>query len=121
MAYAIPPQWSHGNQPTAVLMTKYADALNDLYTGIGTVGYNPATPYSQYVDTQEYTFAHSQQYLIYVSSGAIHDPTGVETDVSLGNSGDINSYDLDQVGWLTYGKAYYVIGCSACMESDVGI
>lgn len=123
MAYQVPPQWSHGDQPTAALMQKYSDALNSLYTAIGTVGYNPATPFSQYEDTQEYTLAHSQRWLIYLSTGVIEDPAGVNDDVPLSNvgTGTINSYDLDQVPWLAYGQDYRVIGCSAVMESDVGI
>ena len=121
MAYQVPKQWSHGDQPTAADMQKYSDALNALNASFGSAFYNFATPYSLYDDTQEYYFVHARQYLIYTSTGTIEDPAGVEASVTLSSSGVFNSYDLDQVGWLTYGMLYQVIGCSVCLESDTGI
>lgn len=119
MAYTPPRQWAHGDQPAAADMQVYSDGLTYLQTAIGGA-HHFAAPYSQMPDTQTFYIVHSQRFLVYVSSGKLRDVTGTNEDISLGNSETINSLDLDTVDWLTYGDLYAVIGCSACMEDEVG-
>lgn len=101
-------------------MQKYSDGLTYLNTAIG-VAYNWAVPYSQMPDTQTYYLIHSQQYLVYKSTGRIVDITGTNDDISLDDGDTYNSYDLDTIDWLAYGDLYRVVGCSVCMEDEVGV
>jgi hypothetical protein len=120
MAYVVPKQWSHGDQPATADTQKYSDSLAYLKTLFGDKAYNWATPYSLYPDTQDLWLVHSRRYLVYVSSGRIVDPAGVGEDVSLSTDSTFGSYDLDSISWMSYGKLYRVIGCSVCTEDDTG-
>ena len=121
MAYAVPKQWSHGDQPAATDMQKYSDGLNYLDGMFGATRYNRAYPDSLYDDTQDFWLVHQACYLVFTSTGRIVDPAGVEDDVSI-SPGDktYGSYDLATIQWLVYGKLYRVIGCSVCFEDGTG-
>jgi len=121
MSYATPKQWSHGDQPEAIDLQKYSDGLEYLYSALGDGGkLNFAVPYSQMEDAQEFWLTHKRRYLIYRSTGKIHDPTGANEPISLSNPSTFNSYDLEQIIWMTPGKLYKVVGCSVCFEDDTG-
>lgn len=121
MAYQVPKQWSHGDRVGATDMQKYSDGQVAINAALASFNYNFATPYSQYTDTQDFYVIHRKQFLIYVSSGVISDPTGVNDDVTLSNGdGVFNSYDVDTIPWIFYGGVYRVIGCSVCMEDEQG-
>ena len=107
MAYAVPKQWSHGDQPAATDMQKYSDGLNYLDGMFGATRY--------------FWLVHQACYLVFTSTGRIVDPAGVEDDVSI-SPGDktYGSYDLATIQWLVYGKLYRVIGCSVCFEDGTG-
>lgn len=118
MAYQVPKQWSHGDEVCASELQKYSDSLNYLNSLTATSGRNYATPFSQFTDTQQFWFIHSRPLLIYVSTGVLSDPSGLNEDVTLSNEDGqyYNSYDLDTISWLNYGDLYKVVGCSVCME-----
>ena len=118
MAYQVPKQWSHGDEVCASELQKYSDSLEYLNSLTSTSGRNYATPFSQFDDTQEFWFIHSRPLLIYVSTGVLSDPSGLNEDVTLSNEDGqyYNGYDLDTVPWLNYGDLYKVVGCSVCME-----
>lgn len=121
MAYQVPKQWSHGDRVGAADMQKYSDGQDAINAGLAVFPYNFATPYSQYSDTQDFYLIHKKKFLIYISSGVINDPTGVNEDITLSNDNDVfNSYDIDTVPWIFYGGLYRVIGCSVCMEDEMG-
>lgn len=121
MSYTPPKQWSHGDQPDAAELNKYSDGLTYLNSMIGGSQLNPAVFYSQMEDGQLFYLVHKRRYLLYVSTGAIEDPAGVNASISLGNTQAINVYDLEQVAWLTPGKLYRVKGCSCCIEDASGV
>lgn len=74
--------------------------------------------WSSVFQDSEQTFTHTFRYLAYKSTGAIRDITGLADDVSLSDTGDINFFDLDTVGWLAYGMTYIVTGVTHCIEVD---
>lgn len=119
MAYQVPKQWSHGDRVNATDMQKYSDGQEAINTSLASFGYNFATPYSQYPDAQEYWLVHRKQFLIYVSTGEIRDPSGNNEPINLSNADETyNSYDLDSIPWMLYGMLYKVVGCTVCMEDD---
>jgi hypothetical protein len=133
MAYAVPKQWAHGDTVSHTNMQKYSDSLNAIYAKSGDAKINPAVlwSYEQWdpanFENSFYTFVHKQRYLWFKSTGAIvdpvrdADPAGVagEDDVSLSeNQDNYGVYDLETIGWLTYGSIYYVTGVSATWEYD---
>lgn len=121
MAYQVPKQWSHGDEVCASELQKYSDSLNYLNSITSTAGRNYATAFSQYDDTQEFWLVHSWPFLIYVSTGVLSDPSGLNEDISLSvGDGTFNSYDLDAIPWLNYGDLYKIVGCSVCMEDSRG-
>jgi hypothetical protein len=120
MAYAVPKQWAHGDQPAAADMQKYSDSLAYLKTLCGDTAHNWAIPYSLYADTQDFWLVHSRRYLVYVSAGRIVDPALIGEDVSLSAETTFGSHDLDSISWMYYGKLYRVIGCSVCTEDGIG-
>lgn len=120
MSYTPPKQWRHGDQPDGAEMQKYSDGLNFLNAILGGQQLNFAVPFSRMEDAQEYWLVHKRRYLIYRSTGKIHDPTGANEPISLSNPEEINIYDLDQIIWMTPGKLYRVVGCSVCMEDARG-
>ena len=118
MAYQISEQGSHGDGVCASELQMYSDSLSYLNSIMSTANRNYATPFSQFDDTQEFWFIHSRPLLIYISTGVLSDPSGLNEDVTLSNEDGqyYNSYDLDTVPWLNYGDLYKVVGCSVCME-----
>lgn len=120
MSYAVPRQWSHGDQPVATDMQKYSDGLAYLEPLLDAVIRNHAHPYSLYEDTQEFWLIHTQRYLVFSSTGRIVDPAAVGEDVSLSTDGTYGGHDLDAIPWMSYGKLYKVIGCSVCFEDGTG-
>jgi len=123
MSYSTPPQWSHGNTPTAAAMNKYSDALNALYAIAGNAALNFATYQDRKnqpnaVNDSGFYFIHKQRWLWFRSTGQIEDPAGLNDDVSLSDNGTMTSYDLDTVDWLAYGALYRVTGCNFCCEDD---
>jgi hypothetical protein len=116
MSYTIPRQWSHGDAPTAADMQKYSDGLTFLNAIIRPLNF--ATPFSTMEEAQQTWLVHAKRYLIYASTGRIIDPAGIGADVDLSSDNDINTYDLDEIDWLTSGKLYQVNGCSCALEDE---
>jgi hypothetical protein len=108
-------QWSHGDQPTAAMMTLYSTALTEAHDSLGDVAVNPLY---RKVSEAEFTIRHTLRYLHFTSTGAVVDPAGVGKEVGLSEDGDTGKgvLDLESVSWLAYGSLYWVTGVSACVE-----
>ena len=108
------PVYSHGQKPVAAAMNTYKtvlDAANTALSG-GTIRL-PA----QHVSEAVFGIMHCYRYLHFGSQGALVDPTGVQDDVSLSDSGEGHGVlDLDSLGWLGYGRRYEVTGVTWCQE-----
>lgn len=125
-AYAVPPRWEHGDFVGATDMAKYSTGQTALYERLGATVRTPciqiiaekghnATPWE---DSVIY-FTHRKRFLIFRSSGLLHDPAGLEDDISLADEDTYTTYDLETVSWLTYGTQYYVSGVDFAWECDV--
>ena len=53
MAYVAPPQWQHGDIPTAALMNRYRDSLNALKAVFDETPQNVAAPVYEGADEDE--------------------------------------------------------------------
>lgn len=116
--YVAPQQWSRGNVPTAALLNKYSTGLNAIHETTGDMAVNPCV--QAYLSEAVFFLTHTHRYLFYLSKGEIEDPNGVEDPVSLTEqkTGAVTRFDLDDVGWLNYGKVYMITGCSMCLEDS---
>lgn len=136
-AYAQPAKFSHGDFPTAANL----ETINTALVAIAEIASDGTTPasgetlpqlnpavywnrekgeaFGSRVQTDsDYWILHRHRYLHYKSTGAIEDPAGTGTAVSLSNEEDFNVYDLDSVDWLAYGQMYKVTGVDFCMEDS---
>ena len=116
--YVAPKQWSRGDVPTAALMNLYSTGLNATHEYTADIAINPVHPL--YVSSGVFFLTHTHRYLFFLSQGLIEDPLGVEDDITLTEqkTGAVTRYDLDDAGWLNYGRVYRVSGCSMCMEDS---
>lgn len=124
MAYSTPKQWAHGDTVDADEIQKYSDGLDAIKPMIGETHYSWVFFNSLMDDTQEFWLVHKCRWLIYKSTGVVRHASDPVTypDVSLGDKGGINAFDLDEgVDWLVPGQLYCVIGCSVCFEDTQGI
>ena len=127
--YQAPKIWSHGEFPTAAELNKYSNSLGYLYDRIGGGSIQPAILYNRSLQTTNtndsnesgFHFFHKYRWFHYLNStsGAeITDPAGVGDDVSLGDSGEWTTLDLETVDWMTPGKIYYVKFVTCCAEDS---
>ena len=115
-AYAVPPNFAHGDKPTAANLNKIADGSLHVYERTPDFAWEDLTP--ELGNGERMSFQHFRRYLHYKSSGQVIDPAGLGDTVSLPNTTDDykNSYDLDQISWLAYGADYIVQGVSYAAE-----
>lgn len=120
MAYATPPAWEHGDIPTAALMNRYRDALNEIKAVLDVSPHNAAAPIYPGADEDEaeWQIVHLNRYLVYPDEATLYDPTNEENSASLPKpaAGVKGVYDLDTVAWLAYGMTYVVKGCAWVIE-----
>lgn len=117
MAYAVPPQWKHGDIPTAALMNKYADAQNALATMAVAGRANAAGAAGRGVGAL-WTYIHVHRYLYFDGTGEVRDPDNADNAVTLSDPpAGWGRYDLHSVNWLYPGKLYIVAGASGCLEA----
>jgi hypothetical protein len=118
MAYVQPPQFAHGDYPTAANLNKIADNLDDIH---GTMGDGTFRHYPVIHNLGNgFTFFHVWRWLLYAgSSGEISDPTGAQTDtIALPDvTSGFGVYDLRQVSWIHLGRNYEVANVDWCQES----
>lgn len=118
MAYAQPPQFAHGDYPTAANLNIIGDNLDDLH---GTMGDKLFRAYPVIADLgNDYYFFHIWRWLFYKgSNGEISDPNGVVTDtVTLPDvTSGYGVYDLRQITWLHLGRAYVIDNLDWSIES----
>ena len=121
MAYVAPPQWQHGDIPTAALMNRYRDSLNALKAVFDETPQDVAAPVYEGADEDEaeWQLVHINRYLIYGDEATVRDPTNEENTASLPKpaAGTKGVYDLDTVNWLTYGMTYTAKGCAWVIEA----
>lgn len=116
MAYELPPQWEHGDYPTAALINKYKTGLDDIESRVGEVKINPYVTFRM-SGIQSFFIVHHHRWLLYRGTGWIEDPLHAEENVTLTGSGsDWFSYDLVSVEWLREGKLYQIQNVDACFE-----
>lgn len=130
MAYTAPPQWAHGDIPTAANMQKYSDGLNAIYTAINGKKHIRASRLRQWLtrssdthhlgvtDALSYLLnVHQWRWLLYQGAGTLSNVAGSET-TSLPDTtnGGTNTFDLDSVDWLNYGMIYRVNGVNFALE-----
>ena len=118
MAYEVPNRWAHGDvDVSAANINKYTNSIIALAAVIGTVKKTYATPSRQ--SSAVFTLYHTRRWLWFTSTGAIVDPSGIGTSVSISEVNDtFTAYDLDTVEWLTYGSLYTVTGVGWCQEAS---
>lgn len=126
MAYSVPKRWQHGNTVAAADLNKYSDGLNHIYAQVskleefavmafGTYGVTaPGVPVE--LATVVSSQVHVWRWLVYKGAGKIFDNAGNSTTLPDATSGGTNIYDLDNVGWLSYGMTYYISGVEVCLE-----
>lgn len=119
MAYQIPPQWAHGDIPTAVLMQKYSDALNAIHAITGDVlKAFPSAHVLAGVDNDYHVFVHRYRWLRYQSTGTIEDIADPTNNTqTLSEDGEPTILDLNTIDWLFPGKLYAVTGCTWAQEA----
>ena len=118
MAYEVPQRWEHGNvNVSAANINKYTNSIIALEAIIGSVSKTYATLARQ--REASFTLYHTRRWLWFTSTGAIVDPSGIGTSVSISEVNDtFTAYDLDTVEWLTYGSLYTVTGVGWCQEAS---
>lgn len=118
MAYTVPPQWAHGDYPTAANVNKFKTALDAVHDIVGDVQLNYPCITNLTVD-KGYYFVHQYRWLHYRGDGEITDPAGAGDTVTI--SGDGNNflvYDLLQVDWIYPGKLYEVKDVTMAAEDS---
>lgn len=118
MAYQTPPQWEHGDIPTAALMQKYSDALDAIHANLGDVKkfYLVAAAVAG-EDNDAGEHIHRSRWLWVSGPATIVDPAGIEDDVSVSADTEPTRFDTQSVSWLNFGQKYRVTGCSWSMET----
>ena len=124
MAYSTPDQWTHGDIPTAAKMNKYSDSIVFLNDALG--GASMAAQlwsYENYDGTNfansDYYLTHRYRWLIFKGSGEIVDPGAVGDTVAVTATSGIETYDLNEVSWLTPGKLYQLKDFVFCLEDNL--
>ena len=124
MAYSRPTQFSHGTVPTAAMLNVWLDDLDAIKAIIDVTAPNlPAMVYEGDEDDAAWSFIHLHRYLRYGDEAELYDPDNraahsvslPEPDIETGVRG---VYDLDSIGWLTYGMTYILVGCAWATEDD---
>jgi hypothetical protein len=119
MPYQVPPRPAHGDTIDAVLLNKYSDSLNAIYSATPVTRLDFAVRKTMNADTY-YGYVHNRRYLYYKGSGKLYSADLSQTTaLSDGSNGGTNVYDLDSVAWLAYGAIYYATGVTAMIEYDV--
>lgn len=115
-AYAVPPQFEHGDFALAADLNKISTGQVHFYEVLPTYAVNSCV--REMSTGEQATFTHRHQWLHYKSTGTIYDPAGIEDDIELPNPSDnwVNVYDLDTIAWLSYGAQYYVEGVTFARE-----
>ena len=126
MPYSIPPQWQHGQYPTAADLNKYKDGLDAMHAMWGDKDYEyPLIHRKDEGDLavngemHSHWFINRYRYLIYNGAGSLHDPGNFFDTVSL-EDGAWVVYDLTTIEWIIPGKLYEVQGVGEAYESDTG-
>ena len=118
MSYTAPPEFAHGDYPTAANLNILSDDLEAIHPIIGDILVETPVRHA-YAAGQVFHLVHRFRYLYYDSSGTINDISGINTDESLSDpSSGTGKYDLQQLEWLAIGTAYTVTGVSWCIEGD---
>jgi hypothetical protein len=119
VAYQIPPQWSHGDIPTAALMQKYSDAENAIHDITGDRLYaRPAAHALAGVDNDYHVFVHRYRWLWFQSNGTLEDIADPANNTqTLTEDTEPTLLDLNTVDWMYPGKIYAVTGCTYAMET----
>lgn len=119
MAYVQPKLWAHGDVPTAVEINKYITALNDIKVILDSTPKNPATHmFDGDEDDAKFQLVHINRYLRYSDEAILSNILDASQTVNLPEpEGNVRGvYDLDTIGWLSYGMTYKVVGCSWVIE-----
>lgn len=117
MAYAQPPQFAHGDYPTAANLNIIGDNLDAIHDILGDKTFRHYAV--AYNDGEGFTMFHVWRWFFYAGSGgAITDPTGTNADVTLADvTSGFDVYDLRQISWLHLGRHYDVTGVDWCIEN----
>ena len=113
-AYAVPPEWEHGDYPLAADLNKIRDGQLYFYERMPTYAVNSCV--KELGSDASLTFTHRHRWLHYKSTGDITDAADASNTESLSNQSTVNVYDLDSIAWLTYGSVYYVDGVNFASE-----
>lgn len=120
MAYTPPPQWQHGDIPSAAQLNVYGNDLIEIATMLGLVRRDYcAREWS--AATKFVVFVHQYRMLRYKGAGDITSMDESEK-VAIDSKGAVALYDLDSVDWLAYGMLFRVsmtgAGMIFCVEED---
>lgn len=115
MAYAVPPRWSHGDQPDATEMNKYSDALNAIYATLGdNQQFYPVADNNG--EDVNHWFTHRYRWLWFSGDGTLTIPALGIGDVAITDSDSPTRLDLSQYN-MGAGTLYYVSDCVWAMET----
>lgn len=125
-AYVKPPRWKYGYKMPAATMNLYSQGQTAVHERAGDVCVRPVAaiieekgPHAADREGSVIMFRHKYRFLVFRSSGLLHDPAEIEDDIGLSDEDTWTTYDLDSVSWLMYGGLYYVSGVDYAWESDV--
>ncbi len=121
MAYQVPPAWSHGDVPTAAKMNTYSNGQSATKALLDVSDKNVTSPvFDGDEDDAIWVFTHLNRYLIYDDECDVYEYGGISnsnrTSLTEPPEGEIGIYDLDAIGWLTYGMRYVVEGTAWAIE-----
>lgn len=118
MAYSVPTPKAHGDTVSSADMQKYSDSLAAIYAAISSgksVCFASRQKEAGSASDSFYTQIHTLRWLIYTGAGQVASFDGAHTS-SLADGGGTNVYDLESVGWLSYGMPYKITGVNFAIE-----
>jgi hypothetical protein len=127
MSFVPTGKVNEGQTVTHTTFQNIKQNIYDIYDMIGTDEVNMAAPYNPehgpHALVTEGSFLsifHTFKYLAFGSSGKIVDPSGIGSEVALSDPATgFGVYDLEGIGWLTYGMVYRVEGVTWAREVEV--
>lgn len=119
MAYQVPPIWEHGDVPTAAQMNTYSNGQNAIKALLDVSDKNVTSPvFGGDEDDAKWVLTHINRYLLYDDECDVYEYADNSNRTSLEEppEGEIGIFDLDTIGWLTYGMRYVVEGSAWVIE-----
>lgn len=116
MAYVAPPNFAHGDYPTADNLNILSEDLDAIAVGLDNVNWATAE-----LPADGATFVNVYRWLHYQTTpdetGTIIDPSGIGASQSLPSSDSaIAVFDLADVPWLLPSRVYTLTGCTFALE-----